>query len=276
MDKLVSIIIPCKDESRDISGLLKDISVQEKTFDTEVIRITGIAPPGKARNMGVNKACGSILIFIDCDIRLGNEKYLANLVENLSKDNNIGAVCASLRLPPEASSFQLRYARQVLHCESPIVNKLTDVFTASSACFAIPKSIFLELGGFNENIIRGEDSELTARLIKAGYRAVLAPDTWCFHPPPANLCQLLETNFRYGLGASFVDAFYPGLNIDVHPQGVVYFSSRKTIPERIKRFFLSGCGAIVKMKNLLIMAKLSYAAGYVYGILKHRFLKRRI
>ncbi len=272
-EKLVSIIIPCKDKSHDISGLLNDISVQKKSFDTEAIRITAVSPPGRARNMGAKKARGQILVFIDCDIRLGNDSYLSNLVGALEGSNKIGAACASLRLPLESSGFQLRYAKEIAHCESPIVDKPTEVFVAASACFAISKELFSLLGGFNENIIRGEDSELSLRLNKSGYRIVLAANTWCYHPAPCNIRQLAKINFRNGAGVAFVDTFYPELNIDVHPQGIDRFSNRKTIMERIKRFIVSGFVAIIKMYNLLILAKIYYLAGYAYGVFKYRIFR---
>lgn len=273
MEKLVSIIIPCKDKSHDISGLLNDIAIQKKSFDTEVIRIIGVFPPGKARNMGAKKACGSTLVFIDCDIRLGNDSYLSNLVETLEGAQNIGASCASLRLPNDSCAFQLRYAKEIAHCESLIVDKPTEVFVAASACFAITKELFSSLGGFNEDIIRGEDSELSLRLNKSGYRILTAPNTWCYHPAPCNMRQLAKINFRNGMGVAFVDTFYPELNIDVHPKGIDQFSNRKTIPERIGRFLLSGFMAIIKSNNLLILAKIFYLAGYSYGFLKYRILK---
>jgi glycosyltransferase involved in cell wall biosynthesis len=272
-EKLVSIIIPCKDKSHDISGLLNDISVQKKSFDTEVIRITAVSPPGRARNMGAKKACGQILVFIDCDIRLGNDYYLSNLVGALEGAGNTGAACASLRLPKDASGFQLRYAKEIAHCESPIVDKPIEVFVAASACFAISKELFSSLRGFNENIIRGEDSELSLRLNKAGYRIVLAANTWCYHPAPGNIRQLAKINFRNGAGVAFVDTFYPELNIDVHPQGIDRFSSRKTIMERGKRFVSAGFAAIIKKNNLLVLAKINYLAGYAYGVFKYRVFR---
>lgn len=272
---MVSIIIPCKDEAFDISGLLNDIAIQKKSFDTEVIRIAGVTPAGRARNMGAKKACGSTLVFIDCDIRLGSDSYLFNLVETLEGAENTGASCASLRLPPEASSFQLRYAKEIAHCESPVVDKPTEVFVASSACFAIAKELFSSLGGFNEDIIRGEDSELSLRLNKSGYRIILAANTWCYHPAPGNMRQLVKMNFRNGAGAAFVDTFYPELNIDVHPKCIDKFSDRKTIPERIIRFLFSGFMAVIRMRKLLILSKIFYLSGYIYGIFQYRISKHK-
>lgn len=274
MEPLVSIIIPSRSEKDDVSGLLQDISRQAASFNTQIIRINGIAPPGRARNMGSKQAKGQWLVFIDCDIHLGDDFYLAHLIEFLDDKAKIGATCASLRLPLDASFFQRCYARQVPHCQVPIVELIEDVFMAPSACFAITKELFFRLGGFNEEIIRGEDSEFSMRLKEMGYRIVLAPKTWCYHAVPGNFCQLIKANFRNGAGVSFVDILYPALNIDVHPRGITYTSGYMTLGARIKRFIFSFCQAVFKMKVLLILSKIIYSAGYFYGIFKYKFLNK--
>lgn len=273
MEKLISIIIPCKDEKDNIDGLLRDIESQKISFDTEVIKITGISPSGKARNIGARKAKGNILVFIDCDISLGSDLVLDNLIRPLIEDRNIGAVCASVRIPLNSSKFQVRYTKEIPHCESPLVDRLTEVGVTTSQCCAIGRDLFFKLGGFNENIIRGVDPEFSYRLRKAGYRTLLVPYTWCYHPQPDNIIQLVKIQFRDGKGVAFVDIFYPHLNIDVHPEGIIYFSERKSIFRRIIRFLLSGFEAILRGKILLSLAKVIYVIGYCYGIVRYRILR---
>ncbi len=271
---LVSVIVPCKYEDTDISGLKKDISEQHIAFDTEVIKSCGINPPGKIRNEGAARSKGEVLVFIDCDIRLGNEFFLANLVNPLLEDKNIGITCASIRIPPDSSKFQARYAGQTLHAESPIADELTDVFVASSACCALRRDVFLENNGFNEQIIRGEDSLISFEIKKRGYRVVLAPKTWCYHPQPGNVWEVIRINLRNGAGVAFVDTFFPQLNIDVNPAGIVYTAQKQNKSQRIKRFINAFFKAVFKLKLLLIISKITYAIGYFCGLLKYKFLKR--
>jgi ADP-heptose:LPS heptosyltransferase len=273
MSRLISIIIPARSDKDDLTGLLADLARQKTDFQTEIIRVMGVAPVARARNNGAKQAKGDILVFIDCDIRLGNEFYVSNLAKFLEQDKGAGAVCASLRLPPDASVFQRKYVQQVAHYEYPIASEPTKVFVASSACFAMRKELFVSLGGFNERIIRGEDSELSHRLLKAGYRLMLAPKTWCYHPAPDNLAQLVRINLRNGDGVAFVDTFYPEFNIDVHPKAITEFSASKTRLQRLKRFSAALLGAFVGGKGLLILSKFFYAAGYAGGIFKYRILR---
>lgn len=276
MEKLlVSIIIPCKDETNDVKGLLDDISRQKTQFEKDIIKITNISPVSIARNTGAKKAKGQILIFVDSDIRLGDEAVLNNLVNPLLEDKSIGSVCSSILIPLDASGFQKRYAGEILHCEVPLTEKMMDIGLATSQCWAIPKGLFFKLGGFNENIIRGEDSELAVRVKKEKYRIVLASNTWCYHPSPDNIFQLVKIQFRNGLGVAFIDIFYPDLNVDIHPKGIIYFSERKTKRERLKRFFLTGLNAVIEIKLLLILSKIFYAAGYFSGAVKYKLIKSK-
>lgn len=269
---LVSIIIPCRDKETDITGLSQDIVGQKISFDTEIIRVDSISPSGKARNTGAQKAKGEVLIFIDCDIRLGNESVLANIVNPLIKDSNIGGVSTSVRLGKGVSRFQIRYAKEIPHCESPIVDKLTDVGVASTQCLAIYKHVFSKVGELNQEILRGVDSEFSRRLQEAGYRTVLAPNTWCYHGTPENFVSLAQFSLRDGQAVAFIDVFYPSLNVDVDPRGITHFADKKSKLARGVRFISSFFKALFQGKLLLLSVKLIYAVSYLYSFVKYNFL----
>lgn len=270
---LVSIIILQKDKDFNIDGLLCDISRQKTSFDHEIVRVIGVRPQGSAINEGTRRASGNIIVIMDCDIRLVHENVLANLIEPLLKQDKIGAVCASMRIPANASQFQVRYTREIPHSETPLVDTLTDVYVATSACCASFKEIFFKVGAFNGEIVRGIDSDFSLRLQEAGYRVVIAPGASFYHPPPGNMWKLFKINFRNGLGVIFVDAYYPDLVIDVDPRGVQYVAERKSKLERTQRFISSFFVSLFQGKFLLFLAKLTYAAGYFYGFFKYRILK---
>jgi ADP-heptose:LPS heptosyltransferase len=122
-------------------------------------------------------------------------------------------------------------------------------------------------------MIRGEDSELTERVKIGGWRAVLVPQTWCYHPMPANFRKLARTNLRNGAGVAYVDIFYPRLNFDIHPAGHKYISPPKTWSERQSRFFSMIIQSVREGKWLLFSAKLFYACGYAFGRAKYALRK---
>ena len=274
MKDLLSVIIPCRNEKINIDGLLNDIKSQETGFEIEIIRIDNIKIPGKARNIGAKKANGIFLIFFDSDIRLAGKTLVNNLVTVITENKKIGAVCASIRIPLKASNFQKRYAKEIPHAEFQVTDDLIDIGTIPAACFAIDKKLFIDTGCFNAKLIRGEDSEFSFRLKKAGYRTVLAPRTICYHPMPDNVLQFIKTQVRNGMGVSFVDIFYPDLNIDIHPYDINFMPERKTFPARIMRFTVSTINALFYLRFLLILSKLFYLTGYIYGFIKFKILRQ--
>ena len=266
----ISVIIPCVNEKVDITGLLDDIRGQKVSFDVEEIRIDNKPSPSKARNKGCKKASGEVLVFIDSDIRLGSNKFLQNLVSTLIDYKDVGMACASIRIPEDSNSFQRRYSEELAHSETPVVNKIIDVFVASSACCVISRQFFNEIGGFNEDMVRGEDSEISHRILLKKYRVVMAPETWCYHPQPAGVLGLIKLNFRNGLGVSYIDSYCPELNIDVHPEGVMYFSEKKGFFSRLIRFIKGVFESIFKLRSLLLLSKASYITGYICGIVIYK------
>jgi len=272
---LVSIIIPCKDETADLTGLREDIARQKVDFSVEVVPVFNVCPPGRARNQGAEKAQGTYLVFLDCDIRLGDENFLAHLIDPLREGAGIGLTCAAIKASLDSNSFQQRYAREIPHAESPDVTERTDVQVAASACCAITKTLFENVGGFHPELLRGEDSVLSQVVKDGGSRVVLVPATWCYHPQPANLRELVRMNIRNGAGACFVDTFYPKLNLDVHPAGVTYFAQRKSLGARGWRYLTSSLSAIGKGQFLFLLTKIFYAWGYVRGIVFYRLLRKQ-
>jgi len=271
---LISIIIPSRDtaSSSGVQQLLEDISEQHTQMDVEICQIQAVSPAGKARNIGAEKAKGDVLVFLDEDIRLGNKYVLTRLIETLLSDENIGIAAASIRIPEDTTKFERRYAKEIPHCEAPIVDKLLDVWAATSACCAARKDVFFEVGKFNEYILRGHDPEFSYRVRKNGYRTVLVPQTWCYHPVPKNVKELARLHFRNGKATAFVDKYYPELNIDLDPKSVIYPSEYRNRVYRGLRFARSFFDACISGKSLLVAAKLTYILGYSYGILANTIL----
>jgi GT2 family glycosyltransferase len=271
---LISIIIPTRDtaSSSGVKQLLEDISEQHTQMDVEVCQIHAVSPAGKARNIGAEKAKGDVLVFLDEDIRLGNKHVLSRLIETLLRDKKIGVVSASVRLRKETTKFERRYAKEIPHCEAPIVDRLLDVWVATSACCAARKDMFFKVGKFNEYIPRGQDPEFSYRVRKNGYRTVLVPQTWCYHPVPKNVKELVRLHFRNSKATAFVDKYYPELNIDLDPKGVIYPSEYRNRVYRGLRFAGSFFCACISGKSLLVTAKLTYILGYSYGILTNTIL----
>lgn len=270
----VSVIISHFYRQRDISGLLEDISKQEIDADVEICEMKGLFPAGKARNRGAERAGGEILVFMDDDIRLGNEKILDNLIKPLTEDDRIGICGSSQLIPRDSKPFQRRCAREISHSQHPVVEHSQEVGMVGSACCGIRKELFFEMGEFDEYLMRGEDQEFCYRLKKKGFKIILVSGTWIYHPLPRNLVEFVRANLRRAEGVSFVDIYYPHLNIDTDPRGTTFPLARRTRAFRLKRYMTALLKAVILGKELLFLDRVSYLVGYSYGSLKYRITRR--
>ncbi|HSM56348.1 MAG TPA: glycosyltransferase [Candidatus Sulfomarinibacteraceae bacterium] len=184
-------------------------SINAQTLQPQRVEVVvGVSPNGRARNVGVARTTGDILIFVDDDAILGDEHVLQNLVQPLLKDDTIGVTGASKLIPPDSSWFQRWVAREVPRIEHAVVDKQLETnpdpptyySEITTTCCAMRRRVFDEAGGFDEGLVRGVDTEFFVRVRTLGYRFVLVPQTWTWHPAPSTLGALLRKHFWYGVG----------------------------------------------------------------------------
>lgn len=154
---------------------------------------------GAACNRLAALARGEILLLANPDLRFGSD-ILPGLRARLAEPG-VGAVGPLLRdqdgteqiswnLPldlyyefVESLGLQTPYRRKLIRekkAESP--RGPWSVGFATAACLAIPRSLFDEVGGFDEGFfLNGEDIELCDRIRDRGYRILVDPVLEAFH-----------------------------------------------------------------------------------------------
>ena len=202
----VAVVIPSLDGQVDA---LRASLARQTLQPCEVEVAVGVRPNGKARNVGVARTTADILVFVDDDAVLGGVDTLANLVAPLLADPTIGVTGASKLLPPDADRFQRWTAREVPRIEHRIVSAPLETnppldrhgyIEITTTCCAMRRAVFDQAGGFSEELVRGVDTEFFYRVRRLGYRFVLVPHTWVYHPAPRTLKALLKKHFWYGVG----------------------------------------------------------------------------
>jgi hypothetical protein len=175
-------------------------------------------------------------------------------------------------------------ARQVPRIEHPVVDRLTesnppvgrfgytDVTTTSCA---MRREVLEECGGFDESLERGMDSELFYRLRQAGYRLVLAPGAWAWHPAPATLRRLLWKHLWYGVGYAQEVRLHPqlaaGRPLTTPAHAAAYLLVRTTLLPAHAVFPYSRSNPSSRpvwrpqLQPLGALASYAAALGYVYG-----------
>lgn len=277
---LVSVVIPSLDGYRhgNVEKLLEDLRSQT-VQDFEIVMPVGIKPNGKARNEGVRVAKGRYLVCIDDDVRLGHERLIENLLEPLLEvekeghdwtkpgGGRIGMTGPSQQLPPDSTWFQRWSAKQLPRTQFPIVDSYTDTDMVTHMCLCIPTDLYKAVGWENEEIVRGTDVDLRYRVRQFGYRIVVVPKTWAYHPVPDSLGGIMREWFNKGRWTAFNRKHFPGFDYEA-PEGVL--PSNKYVPKRSKAYramrfagrFLLG---IVTFKPVGVLAQIAYALGYLKG-----------
>jgi len=269
----ISVVIPTLDDID--PGLLAELQAQTRPAE-EIEVVRGVRPNGRARNLGIARTHGEFLVLIDDDARPGHPELIANLVSVLEADGSIGAAGASRLIPPDSSRFQRWAAREVARIENPVVHTLLETNPESennfyceitTTCCALRRDVFNRLGGFNEHLLQGVDTDFFVRLRRAGYRLVLVPDTWVHHPAPSTWRALLGKHFRYGIGHAQEVALDPTRTrgLERRPLAYLLFRTLLLLPNVFIPFSYATPSWRPGFKPLKALVSYASALGFVWG-----------
>lgn len=274
----ISVVIPHFSPSRsgNLSGLLQDLR-QQSMQEMEIIIVKGVSPQGKAINQGVEMARGEILVIIDDDSRLGHAKVIQNLVSVIQKNPSVGMVGASIVSSEKENGFQRLAAKQFPRYSMPVVKELTDSDLPGHPCAAFPKKIFVRIGMEREDILRGLDPDLRFRIRKAGYRVVLAPDTWAHHPLPASISKFIQTFLRNGYGSAYLQIVHPEINYDTDEAvDSKAFVAKEPFIYRVFRYPVRLIQSLLTFQWLRLLGYSVYLVGYLGGYLRFSLLRKSL
>jgi GT2 family glycosyltransferase len=262
MASRISVVIPSGDSSRseNLSLLLADLDAQTRPPD-EVEVVRGVSPNGRARNVGVERTSGEMLVFMDDDVRLGTPDLLESFVAYLEAQRELGMVGTSQLLPPDSSSFQVHCANQISRSRSEVVSDLTESDMVTTQCCAMRRDVLQEVGGYHDRIIRGVDPELRHRVRKAGYRIAVIPHAWHYHPMPADLRSLLRMAWRNGAASAYARRHFPE-TVLYNPEGhVAKFEASPSLASRMARNAFSLLRDLVTGRIYGFLYSLAYLGG---------------
>jgi len=180
----ISIVIPTLNEEKYLPRLLKSIRAQKAECKFEVIVVDGFSTDGtvdiakrfgadvlvaktniaEARNIGGLYAKGRFLLFLDADtvIPIGFLNDLKHLLEG-------GVKCVIFRPEP------LEYARSLFARIGYVLGWILCRFRLTNPCYmglAIDRSIFKNVGGFDERLVYSEDLDFlwkVSRVVRVYY-----------------------------------------------------------------------------------------------------------
>ena len=280
----ISVVIPTLsgNESRLVSALRDQTRPPD---EIEIVR--SVRPNGLARNLGIARTSGNILVLIDDDAFPAQRDLIERLAAPLLADPGIGATGASRLIPADSSPFQRRTARQVARIENAVVHTARESIPApenyfysdiTTTCCALRREAFEEVGEFDPELIQGVDTEFFIRMSRAGYRLRLLPDLWVYHPAPATLGALLRKHFRYGFGHAQLVARDRSLARGPERWPWFYFLFRTIafVPHAFVPFSFADPDWRPGFKPLKALASYASAVGYTWGRIRNGRMERGV
>jgi glycosyltransferase involved in cell wall biosynthesis len=160
---------------------------------------------GKARNLGIQRALGNILLFIDSDC-----VAMPDWINTLINDIKAGwKVIGGSVLSPTDNFWQLVYNLSMFHEQLTSKNKAEHSYLATLN-LAIHRDVINKVGLLNEDLLRGQDIEWTSRMALAGYSLLFDPKAIIeHHPNRHSFDELWKDNYKSGYYMIAVRRQYP-------------------------------------------------------------------
>jgi len=168
--------------------------IAARTADIVLRLERGPNGPGFARNRGVERATGSVVVFIDADVCV-HENTLAKFAEHFRASNDLSAVFGAYDDQPAADGFLSTY-RNLLH-RYVHERDAGEAETFWAGCGAVRTAAYREVGGFDELRFprpQIEDIELGYRLRDRGGRILIDPTVQAKHLKKWTLTAIVRTD----------------------------------------------------------------------------------
>ena len=215
LESLISFIIPAKNEASEIEETIGSIKSLPLSFPYEIIVIDHNSTDntfkvaedagalvvskvggtiGEARNFGVSKSGGDVIVFIDADVSLTSqwhiefEKCLQHIASNVKYIT--GSHCAA----PDDSEWLAKYWFNNL-------DKRRNTTHLGTGHLIVSKQFFEEIGGFDPNLITGEDYDFCLRARRLNGQIINNDDLKVIHRDyPRTISDFIKRESWHGVG----------------------------------------------------------------------------
>lgn len=201
-----SIIIPVKPGGY-VAALEHLRKILPDSLDYEILLAEGNAP-SKQRNLAADAATGDILYFLDDDSLIESQNLtlcLSAMVDPLV------AVVGGPSLTPVSDSLLQRLfgialasfiGSGAVHNRYRRVGQIRETTDKELILcnMAVRRSVFVELGGFNQSLYPNEENEFLERAATSGYKLLHNPDMYIYRSQRKNLKAFVRQMFSYGRG----------------------------------------------------------------------------
>ena len=218
---LVSVVVPTKNSEKYLEKCLK--SIKNQTFQNfEIIVVDNFSTDktpeiaqkytnlffqkgperSSQRNFGAKKANAKFLFFVDSDMEL-SPNLLEEVENKLTKNSN------SLVVIPEFIPGRTLYSKA-----KNLEKRIYDNNDKIEAARAFDKNMFDKIGGFNEDMVAGEDWDLDRRLEKIGGKKIRTKNITYHNEEDLGFFKSIQKKIYY---AKKLTGYKVGIQSEVNP-----------------------------------------------------------
>jgi len=164
--------------------------------------------PATARNRGAREAKGEIILFTDADC-VPEYNWIEEMVKPFN-DPEVMAVKGAYKTRQKA--LTARFAQIEFEERFEMLKKAETIDMVDTYSAGYRKSVFLSFGGFDPSfpVANNEDTELSYKISKAGYKMVFNPEAIVYHlNHPDSLKKYTRLKFWRGYWRMMVYKRYP-------------------------------------------------------------------
>lgn len=159
-----------------------------------------------ARNTGIRASEGDICVFLDADM-IVEKDWLESIVDRFTNSDIDYLGCnVEITVPPGKNTVFARYNRA---SGFPVQYDIEEKQFAPTCCLAVNKSLFDEVGMFDERLMSGGDYEFGNRVHECGTELHYAEDIVLYHPARSSFRSLIKKSLRQGRGVGQLQRYYP-------------------------------------------------------------------
>ncbi|MEQ9424638.1 MAG: glycosyltransferase [Cyclobacteriaceae bacterium] len=215
--------------------------------------------PGLSRNFGAEKSSSDVLIFLDSDCMIPNGYFEAieSGFKNADAFGGPDAAHDSFSVIQKAINYSMTSFFSTGGIRGS--KKSIENFKPRSFNMGIKKGVFEKLAGFGKMRF-GEDIDLSIRLEKMGFDAILIPGAFVYHKRRTSLRQFYKQVFNSGIARVNLGVLHPGSDGIVHALPALFvFGSIVSIIALLNGFYIPFMALIGYLALILVHA--TYKSG---------------
>ena len=133
-------------------------------------------------------------------------------------------------------------------------------------CLILRRELFVQIGGEDEQLIRGLDPVLRDKIRREGKKVSILANTSIVHLLPNSLFDLLNMYRRNGRGSAFAQRFFPDRVLELtdgYDRGD--FARQRPLSYRCLRRFFSLLNQIIHCRWIRVATDITYSIGWIEG-----------